>query len=142
VGLFNKITKVANVADEYVETGQERQATLTSRHLADMQSDNWLAKAIRPLSLLLLLSTVVLMSILSSFGYEADPIIFGELSVLLGSAFGFYFDSRKREKIASQKAKAAIEIQKMKTKQEIKKERKMLRQDRRRKRRERRDQDG
>ena len=107
------ITKGVDMADEYIETSQERQETLTKRHQADMSSDNWLSKSIRPMSLLILLIVVSFIAIMSAFNFHADPVIFGELVLLLGTAFGFYFDSKKRERIAEKNAKANIELAKV-----------------------------
>lgn len=133
--------KVADKVGDFVETGQERQATLTERHKNDMNSDNWLSKSIRPLSLLILLAVVCFIGIMSSFGFDADPVIMGELVVLLGSAFGFYFDSRKREKIALQNAKANVKVEQLKTRHQLKQEKKEARHERRLERRRERKQD-
>ena len=71
------------------------------------------------------------MALASTFGYSADPVLFGEIVLLLGSAFGFYFDSRKREKIAAQNAKANLQIEKLKVRAKTKQARKEIRAERR-----------
>jgi hypothetical protein len=139
---------VADKVDQFVETGQERQATLTERHKTDMQSDNWLSKSIRPLSVLILLLVVSTIAILSSFGYKTDPILYGEISAVFMTALGFYFNSKKAERVmqkkaemASKNAKANIQLETLKTKHELKQERKELRHERRLERRRERKQD-
>ena len=129
--LIGSVFKAADVLDKTTESAQERQATLTERQRIDMSSDNWLSKSIRPLSLLILLSVVCIMALASTFGYSADPVLFGEIVLLLGSAFGFYFDSRKREKIAAQNAKANLQIEKLKVRAKTKQARKEIRAERR-----------
>jgi NADPH:quinone reductase-like Zn-dependent oxidoreductase len=129
--LVQAFTKGAETVDDLTESAEERQKELTERQRIDMGSDNWLAKAIRPLSLLILLGVVCFIGIMSTFGFDADPVILGELVVLLGSAFGFYFDSRKREKIAAKNAAANVEIEKLKSKTEARIERKEARLQRR-----------
>ena len=139
--LIGNITKGAEVVDEFTESAEERQRVLSERHKTDMTSDNWLSKSIRPMSLLVLLIVVAFMGIMSTFGHHPDKVIMGELVILLGSAFGFYFDSRKREKMAAKNAAANIEMEKLKTKHQIKQERKQLRADRKAARRAERTQD-
>ena len=127
--LIGNITKGAEIVDEFTESAQERQKVLSDRHKTDMNSDNWLSKSIRPLSLLILLGLVSFMGVMSTFERDPDPIIMGEIVVLLGTAFGFYFDSRKREKMAAKNAEANIQMEKIKTKHQMRQERKQLRAD-------------
>lgn len=133
--LTKNIFKAADKVDKFTESAQERGKTLTDRHAADMASDNWLSKSIRPLSLLILLGLQCFVVVFSTFGHHVDSVIVGQLGTLLLGAFGFYFNSKKIERVASQNAKANIEMEKLKTKQELKQERKQLRHDRRMERR-------
>lgn len=139
--LISTVFKGAAVADKFHESGQERQATLTERHKNDMLSDNWLSKSIRPLSVLVLLSVVCIMGLGSLFGLKPDPVIMGELIALLMTAFGFYFQSRKNEKVAAENAKANIELEKIKVKASTKIEKKEAKRERRNARRAERKQD-
>lgn len=146
--MIQNLTKIVDSVDQVIETSGERQNTLTERHANDMKSDNWLSKSIRPLSVLVLLLVICFIAILSAFDYHVDVIIYGELSAIFMTALGFYFNSKKAERVMAQKAKisienvkANVELKKLKAKHEIKKERKQLRHERRLQRRKRRNQD-
>lgn len=128
MNILDMVLKGTSIVDNMTESPQERQQTLSKRHANDMNSDNWLSKSIRPLSVLVLLVVICIMGIASCFGYNADPVLFGELVVLLGTAFGFYFSSRKREKIAFMEAKAAVTIERDRNKLSLVKDRKNIRQ--------------
>jgi uncharacterized membrane protein (DUF106 family) len=78
----------------------QEQQELTKRHTADMASDSWLSKNIRPLMLICLFSAYTVFSVASVFDYEAKTAyveLLGQWGML---AFGFYFGSRGAEKIA------------------------------------------
>jgi hypothetical protein len=78
----------------------QEQQELTKRHTADMASDSWLSKNIRPLMLICLFSAYTVFSVASVFDFEAKTAyveLLGQWGML---AFGFYFGSRGAEKIA------------------------------------------
>lgn len=139
---------IANTADGFHESAEERSATLSERHRIDMTSDNWFSKSIRPLITIwtgLIWGTVTLVAI---FKGGVDWEIYGIASAPFTTCIAWYFESRKREKMAAQNAKVAaenakanIEIQKMQTKHELKQERKEARHERKLTRRRRRRQD-
>jgi uncharacterized membrane protein (DUF106 family) len=78
---------------------------LTKRQQADMGSDSWLSKNIRPLSLISLFFAYIIFAVMSAFGINTND----NYTMLLGQwgqlAFGFYFGSRGLEKIAEIRAK-------------------------------------
>ena len=78
---------------------------ITKRQEADMGSDSWLSKNIRPLSLIALFFAYIIFAVMSAFGINTND----NYTMLLGQwgqlAFGFYFGSRGLEKIAEIKAK-------------------------------------
>ena len=78
---------------------------LTKRQQADMGSDSWLSKNIRPLSLIALFFAYIIFAVMSAFGINTND----NYTMLLGQwgqlAFGFYFGSRGLEKIAEIRAK-------------------------------------
>ena len=80
---------------------------LTKRQQADMGSDSWLSKNIRPLSLIALFFAYIIFAVMSAFGINTND----NYTMLLGQwgqlAFGFYFGSRGLEKIAEIRAKNA-----------------------------------
>jgi hypothetical protein len=79
------------------------QQELTKRHTADMSSDSWLSKNIRPLSLCALFAAYIMFALMSTFDMDTNE----SYTMLLGQwgqlAFGFYFGSRGLEKIAEMK---------------------------------------
>ena len=78
---------------------------LTKRQEADMSSDSWLSKNIRPLSLIALFFAYIIFAVMSAFGINTND----NYTMLLGQwgqlAFGFYFGSRGLEKIAEIRSK-------------------------------------
>lgn len=83
----------------------QEQQELTKRHGADMGSDSWLSKNIRPLALIALVVGYFIFATGSAFGVqvtEAYVELLGQWGML---AFSFYFGSRGMEKIAQVWAK-------------------------------------
>ncbi|MDB4459780.1 hypothetical protein N9015_01180 [Akkermansiaceae bacterium] len=74
----------------------------TKRWQYDMQSDSWLSKNIRPLSLAFLTLSLFLYIILDSSleGFKIDESWIDLLSSLLLLAYGGYFGARSMEKIS------------------------------------------
>lgn len=126
----NKILEnVTSSIDENVYSRQESETDRTSRHLADMQSDNVLSKNIRPILTLVLLATWSALHIASMFTTVQVESLYSADAALM-AAIGFYFSSRGLEKITSKKSAAAIQIEKLRTKAEIKQTRKDKRKQR------------
>lgn len=77
---------------------------VTDRHKSDMTSDSWLSKNVRPISLVFLTATTMLLAYLSIFSDLTDnqlkaldswlPLI----QVLLVTSYSFYFGGRSIEK--------------------------------------------
>lgn len=83
-----------------LEAQLHEQEQLTKRHAADMTSDSWLSKNIRPLALVSLMAGYFIFATGSGFGFsvtEAYVELLGQWGML---AFSFYFGSRGIEKIA------------------------------------------
>lgn len=104
--------------DRNVESEEERQQSLSDRHSADMLSDNWLSKAVRPLITLTLLTLFIAVVISALFGVVIPDHIGYELTTMLTAAIGFYFSSRKHEKMNAKKMDASVKIERMKLKNE------------------------
>lgn len=80
---------------------------LTKRQTADMASDSWLSKNIRPMTLIAILGGYFTFAMMSAFGYEANQnyvTLLGNWGMLVMS---FYFGGRTLEKIMDMKAKDA-----------------------------------
>lgn len=85
-------------AQEYkVQQEQER----TKRLQADMASDSWLSKNIRPMVLVYLMGAWTIFAGFSFYQHQVDPAYVGMLKDMLTAAFGFYFVSRGIEKMTS-----------------------------------------
>jgi len=94
-----ELQQQGKLAELQADTAEAQE--LTKRLQADTQSDSWLAKNIRPMSLIALFVAYVFFAVLSAFGIETR----GAYVELLGQwgqlAFGFYMGSRGMEKIVS-----------------------------------------
>ena len=84
---------------------QTEQNNLTDRLKADMSSDSWLSKNIRPLTLIFILVAYFTFAMMSAFDYETR----GNYVELLGQwgmlIMSFYFGGRILEKIMDMKGK-------------------------------------
>lgn len=72
---------------------------LTERLKADMASDSWLSKNIRPMTLVYLLTAYLAMAVLDGFGFhiaEAYVTLLGQWGMLV---MGAYFGGRTLEKV-------------------------------------------
>jgi uncharacterized membrane protein (DUF106 family) len=78
---------------------------LTKRQEADMSSDSWLSKNIRPMTLIFILFAYFLFAMMSAFGNNANEKyveLLGQWGMLIMS---FYFGGRTLEKIMDMKSK-------------------------------------
>jgi uncharacterized membrane protein (DUF106 family) len=81
------------------------QQELTKRAQADMASDSWLSKNIRPMTLIFILGGYFVFAMMSAFGQDANEKyveLLGQWGMLVMS---FYFGGRTLEKIMDMKAK-------------------------------------
>ncbi len=89
-----------NHALELLRLDIENEKEVTKRHQADMMSDSWLSKNIRPMSLIflmfLLFIVIIWDSASTSFTVEEAYILL--LKTLLLTAFVFYFGGREVQK--------------------------------------------
>jgi uncharacterized membrane protein (DUF106 family) len=78
----------------------QEQEELSKRHAADMASDSWLSKNIRPMALIAVFAAYFLFAMMSAYGNNANEVyvtLLGQWGMLI---FSFYFGSRGAEKIA------------------------------------------
>jgi uncharacterized membrane protein (DUF106 family) len=81
---------------------------LTARLQADMSSDSWLSKNIRPMTLIFILAAYFLFAMMSAFGNNANEKyveLLGQWGMLIMS---FYFGGHTLEKIMDMKAKEKV----------------------------------
>jgi hypothetical protein len=92
--------KLAEIQADTVEAQE-----VTKRAQADMTSDSWLSKNIRPMTLIAILFGYFTFAMMSAYGYEANQnyvTLLGNWGMLVMS---FYFGGRTLEKIMDMKAK-------------------------------------
>ena len=96
-----ELAKMANDTDLY----KTEQNNLTERLKADMGSDSWLSKNIRPMTLVAILVGYFTFATMSAFGKDANQAyveLLGQWGMLIMS---FYFGGRTLEKIIDMKKK-------------------------------------
>jgi len=121
------VDKVLDVVDDNVYSRAEHEADVTSRHLADVSSDSWLSKAIRPVitGWAMAVNTFIwVMMFISDKPVDSTVVI--TAGGVLTSAIGFYFYSKKVERVVAKKAAATIQIEKMKAKFAIREDKQEL----------------
>ena len=96
-----ELARMANETDLY----KTEQGNLTERLKADMGSDSWLSKNIRPMTLIFILMAYSTFAMMSAFDYDTNEKyveLLGQWGMLIMS---FYFGGRTLEKIMDMKAK-------------------------------------
>lgn len=99
--LISADEKDAAYAEAMADAEREAQANVTARWQADMQSDERLAKLVRPLTLIVLLALYLGLAIADSIGgwnFEVKEQYIDLLQILSLTAFGAYFAGRSLEK--------------------------------------------
>ena len=90
-----ELAKLANETKLY----EVEQNNLTGRHTADMASDSWLSKNIRPMTLIAILTGYFVFALMSAFELDTNAAyveLLGQWGMLIMS---FYFGGRTLEKI-------------------------------------------
>jgi hypothetical protein len=86
-----------------LQADMNEQDNLTERAKADMASDSWLSKNIRPMTLIFILVVYTVFAMMSAYGYNANEsyvTLLGQWGMLIMS---FYFGGRTLEKILAMK---------------------------------------
>lgn len=99
-----ELAKMANEAELF----KTEQDNLTGRHVADMASDSWLSKNIRPLTLVAIFTGYFTFGIMDANGVKANETyvqLLGQWGMLVMS---FYFGGRTLEKIMEIKGKKDV----------------------------------
>ena len=95
---------LAKMANE-TELFKAEQGNTTDRWKADMASDSWLSKNVRPMTLVYILTAYLTLAILDGFGFkisESYVTLLGQWGMLV---MGAYFGGRTLEKLADMKGK-------------------------------------
>ena len=134
--VIGALPDVTALADKITTTDEERLNAVNERMKLDMSSDNWVAKAVRPILAFMYSACFVW---LIWFGIQTEKLEFREalvaVTVVVGSITNFYFVGRTKSKTAEINAKANIEIVRMETKSRIKEDKRDNRESRRERRR-------
>jgi len=88
-----------------IQADIQEQEELTKRLQADMISDSWLSKNIRPMTLVAIFVGYFIFAMMSAFGHNANEAyvtLLGQWGMLVMS---FYFGGRTLEKILAMKEK-------------------------------------
>jgi hypothetical protein len=96
-----ELARMANETDLF----KTEQNNLTDRLKADMGSDSWLSKNIRPMTLIFILLAYFIFAMMSAYGMSANEKyveLLGQWGMLIMS---FYFGGRTLEKIMDMKAR-------------------------------------
>lgn len=96
-----ELAKMANDTKLY----EAEQIAITSRWSADMSSDSWLSKNIRPMALIAIFVAYFLFTAMSAFGYNAQESYVNLLGQWGQIIFLAYFGGRTVEKLADMRAK-------------------------------------
>jgi hypothetical protein len=96
-----ELARMANDTKLY----ETEQNNVSARHTADMASDSWLSKNIRPMTLVAIFAGYFVFAMMSAFDLEANEAyvtLLGQWGMLVMS---FYFGGRTLEKIIDMKGK-------------------------------------
>jgi hypothetical protein len=96
-----ELSKMANDTKLY----EVEQTAITDRWTADMGSDSWLSKNIRPMALIAIFVAFFLFTMMSAFGYNAQESYVQLLGQWGQIIFLAYFGGRTVEKLADMKLK-------------------------------------
>jgi hypothetical protein len=96
-----ELAKMANETKLY----EVEQTAITERWTADMGSDSWLSKNIRPMALIAIFVAFFLFTMMSAFGYNAQESYVQLLGQWGQIIFLAYFGGRTVEKLADMRNK-------------------------------------
>ena len=98
-----KLAQEGKLADIQADINEAQE--LTKRQQADMASDSWLSKNIRPMTLIAILAGYFIFAMMSAFDMDTNQKyveLLGQWGMLIMS---FYFGGRTLEKIIDMKSK-------------------------------------
>ena len=124
------VEDVTGVVDKAITNEQ------SARHQVDATSPFMLPQIIRPIIALVCLFMQILVFVAVFLKIEVPEDLIYEVGALNLATIGFYFNSRRNEKINAKKTEAAIKIETIRARADIREERKDNRQERRTARRE------
>lgn len=105
-GAVSVIKEVSDVADKFIQTPEEKkefeaaiERTISERWKADMESDSWLSKNVRPLTLIVVIGTLILLTFFDGADWlEVDDAWISLWQMVSVSVIGGYFAVRTIDK--------------------------------------------
>jgi len=105
-GAKETIEAVSNVVDKYVSTPEEKaalkasiEAEISNRWKSDMNSDSWLSKNVRPLTLIVVIAFLVFMTFFDGLGWvDVNDSWISLWNMLSVTVVGGYFAVRTLDK--------------------------------------------
>jgi len=101
-----QLAQEGKLAEIQADTAEQQE--LTKRQQADMMSDSWLSKNIRPMTLIAILAGYFTFAMMSAFDMDTNKAyveLLGQWGMLIMS---FYFGGRTLEKIMDMKAREKV----------------------------------
>ena len=89
----------------FADAAKNEDNNVSNRWDADMASDSWLSKNIRPMSLIAIFCGYFLFAMMSAFGYNANESYVNLLGQWCMLIMGSYFGGRTIEKLAEMRGK-------------------------------------
>ena len=105
-GVKEAVEAVSNVVERYVSTPEEKaavkasiEAEISNRWKSDMDSDSWLSKNVRPLTLICVMTFLILMTFFEGFGISSiNERWIGLWELVSITVIGGYFAVRSVDK--------------------------------------------
>lgn len=101
---LSKLQQEGKLAELQADTAEAQE--ISKRWQADMASDSWLSKNIRPMTLVYILTAFILMAVVDGFGFhisEAYVNLLGQWGMVVMTA---YFGGRTLEKVMEMRKNA------------------------------------
>lgn len=100
------IKEVSNVADQFIQTPEEKakfeaeiERAISERWKADLDSDSWLSKNVRPLTLIVVIGSMIIMTFFDGANWlQIDDAWINMWSMVSVSVIGGYFAVRTIDK--------------------------------------------
>lgn len=126
-----KIPEVGKIVDDVFTSQDEINASINERLISDNSSGSWIPKAIRPF---LAVYYSFIFGFVFIYGLVKELLPYAEalaaITAIVLGIIGFYYTGRNNLKIAETQSKAAIRITELRTKHELKQDKKDKRKER------------
>ena len=120
-----KLPEVGKIVDDVFTSQDEIIASINERLISDNSSGSWIPKAIRPVLSIIYTALFVFVFV---YGLIKELLPYAEalasITAIVLGIIGFYFTGRNKLKIAEIQSKAAIRITELRTKHELKQDKK------------------